>query len=284
MSKVLPDEQRRAEVFAEMTPELKKDAQEFRKILAQDSLGAIVLRYNMGEKIRVIIEKESTYGSNAVEQLAAYLGQSTTALYELRNVAECYTRTEIKDLAKREMANGNHISIAHIRTLVQIKRAADREKMTKRIFNESLTAAQLATEVAAGVDKTNTRGGGRPPAKPTSPLAGTQQIFEQFQTVNNRVEVWQGAVFKEIDQMEPDKFSPALVEKLKAALDQATKAEENATLVVTALEANLKRAEKVMKDRADAEKAQAKADRDAEKAADKAPPKEKGSKRPVVAA
>lgn len=288
---LLPEEEKRAAIYEEMSSALKKVADDFRKKEAIASKGNLTLRYDMGVKVKTVIEDEAEYGANAVKQLAAFLGRAETDLYDLRNVVTTYTKEEIIEFSEREMANGGHITMGHVMAIVRVKKSGDRKKLWDRVFAESLTVNQLATEVSAGYEKANKRSGGRKPSKPTSPVAGVAQILERTQELNNRFEGWDETVFSQLPDMSPDKVDKIVLEKAEKASEQLHKLEENLTQHVGKFDKGVEHLRKIVAAKAEEEKA-AKAEHKKEekqlegkgkKVGKKADAKAQKSKRPAAA-
>jgi len=275
-STLLPEEQKRAAIYEEMSPALKKVADDFRKKEAVASKGNLTLRYDMGVKVKQVIEEEAEYGANAVKQLAAFLGRSETDLYDLRNVVTTYDKDEIIALSEREMANGGHITMGHVMAIVRVKKQADRKKLWDRVFAESLTVGQLAGEVSAGYEKANKRSGGRKPSKPTSPVAGIAQIAERTQELNNRFEGWDETVFTAIADLPPDKIDKIVLEKAEKASAELHKLEENLTQYVGKYDKGVEHIRKVV-----AAKAKEEADAKAEHKKEEKQLEGKGAKKAV---
>lgn len=225
--KQLPEEQKRAAIYDEMSPALKKVADDFRQKEATASRGNLLLRYDMGVKVKVVIEEEAEYGANAVKQLANFLGRSETDLYDLRSVVTTFDRDEVKALGEREMSNGGHITIGHVMAIVRVKKAGDRKKLMDRVFAESLTVNALAAEVSAGYEKANKRSGGRKPSKPKSTVAGVAQVASRVQELNNRFAGWDETVFSAVADLSPDKIDKIVLEKAEKASEQLHALEEN---------------------------------------------------------
>jgi hypothetical protein len=261
-NEMLPEEAKRMETYNSMPKALQKVADDFQKKELAAAKGIVMIRFDMGAKLKEVIAEEATYGSNAVMELAKFLGKSDTELYAYKNVATVYDRDEVLAISERPMGDGNYISWMHLTAIVEIKKAPDRKKMWDRVFNESLSATQVKSEALASMDKgSRGTGGGRKPAKPTSPLAGCQQVYNSALSFNNRVEVWQEATFDALDEIEPDKVDPMYVEKIKLALTEVETLSGNVSQVQDRLQKNLKRAENIV------EKHQKEAEKAAEKAA-----------------
>jgi hypothetical protein len=180
----------------------------------------------MGVRITSVIEGESKYGTNAVEQLAAYLGKSwsPTKLYSYRDLASEYTKDRIAQLAKAKLADGGHVTVSHCLAIIKVKSKAERKKLWSRVFDEGLSSLSLQTEIAASLaEKKNNRGGGRKPSKPTSIMGGAQEIAKMVTRISNKVPVWQ-AVIAEAMEKSSSEVTEAMGIKFheaKAALETA---------------------------------------------------------------
>ena len=272
-TELLPEEAKRIAVYNEMTPKLQKVAEQFDKMESAAVKGTVLIGYDMGVKLKEVLDRAEEYGADSVDQLAQYLGRTETEFYQFINVVAMYTRDEVIALAEKKMADGRRISWMHLTAIVEIKRAPDRKAMWTRIFNESLSASQVKNEALATLDKGGRRGlgGGRKPSQPKSPLAAYQDIYSIGNTFNNKIDGWQAAAFDAVDEIEPDKVDPRFVEKIKLALDQVEAMSGNIGMVQERLQTNLARAETIVqKHLEDAETAanEAAAEAEAETAAE----------------
>lgn len=244
----LPAFKQREIIYGEMTPSLQKVAAEFREKHKLDAKGFLMIRYDMGVRIKEILEKPDEYGVEGVKQLAAFFHKPQDELYDLRAITDKYTRDEVKKLAEREMPDGSHISLGHILAIITVKKAADRTKLWNRVFSESLSARSLVAEISGGIEKTNVRapGAGRKPSRPSAPAAAVQQVYETAHTFNNRVPGWSEALFDSFDEVPPDKVDKVIFDKMNKAIEEwetmATNIEDN----IDKLRANRDRARDII--------------------------------------
>ena len=72
---LLPEEAKRADVYREMTGDLKTVAKTLDEMDQRSSRGFVMLRYDMGAALKPVFAEGAKYGSNAVKQLAVFLRQ-----------------------------------------------------------------------------------------------------------------------------------------------------------------------------------------------------------------
>lgn len=216
----LAEADKRAALYEEFTPALKKLATYCRDIDAKVRRGNILARYDMGKKLADAAAAEDQYGVESLPKLATYLGTNVTELNDLRSFATSYKREQVEQLCEKEMANGGRITLNHLLAIMRVSRGDDRRKLWGRVFAESLSIKELAQEIGGSAGKTNKRGGGRPPATPKSLKAGISQVFSSVQQINNRFDVWDNVVFSELAAMPPDDVDGIVLKKAEEAGEQ----------------------------------------------------------------
>lgn len=247
-----PIEQASLKAYEEMTPELKKIANDIDKKLSTEARGVLLVFYDIGVMVRNILENESTYGQNAIELLATRFSKSSSYFYNRKNFTKLFTREEVeKELAVKKMTNGNFLTPSHVEYLTTVSKAADRRKLLDRVFSESMSAERLQQEIqSTGVEKKNKRFGGRKPKKPATPLIAAQQVTQRFQMMENLIPIWQESMLDEIDSMEPEKAAnPVLLQKLQEAQQKAEDFEGELSNFLDRLRKNVKRIGGIVEER-----------------------------------
>jgi hypothetical protein len=269
-----PAEKKRAELYKEMTPQCREVAKDFDGKLQQSARGTIMIQYDMGARMAQVMDDEATYGSNAAENLAAYLAirGGATTLYSLRTFADTFDKEFVKLHSNKPMLNGDYLSIGHWFQLMKLAEKSDQEKFLKRVINESLSSNELEREIRAHGGKKHKRQGGRNPSKPTSVLAGLQQTFQVANKFVRLEDVMSKHVFDAIDEIAADKVTPDLLTKLETVAETLGKAGKWAEKALKHVEKNKERVQRMLvkKEAADAkakdeDKAAAKADKKAGK-------------------
>lgn len=248
---VHPSRAEQMKIFRAMPEELQKIATKLDEQHAAEVKSVLLVNWDKGKQIEAVIENSGNrYGENAVEQLAAYLGTSTTALYDLRTYCQVYNRDEVKLIGDRKMENGRRVSLGHLMAIMRIKSGpADRKKLLEMTFEKSLTTNELALEISSKFESRNVRKGGRKPSVPTSPGAGIDQIRTKCAELHNRIKPWTASIFDELDEAEPDRFSPGMLSKMEKADEEIRKTAEGLEAAHARLAKNIERARRVLMQR-----------------------------------
>lgn len=253
MSKELsPIEKRRQDVYKHMTPQLREVADAFFAKIGKLAAGMILTQYDIGARVSEVLSAETTYGTEAVKQLAEYLAipGGETMLYDARNLAETFEKEYVRSWSMQPMADGSHMCVGHWFALTRVKDAKEREKLLKRVLSESMAVRELQAEVrASGVETKNSRQGGRKPKTPTSPVIGLQRLFEMGQRLNNYEDVADKSTFDAIEHMPPDRVDDNLVEKLEKTIHELEGTKKTAGDMCKRAAECLKRCNSVLKNR-----------------------------------
>lgn len=270
---VSPVEKKRLALLKEMTPACRKVAEDFDTKMSKSAQGVIMISYDMGSRLREVVENEGEYGSKAVETLAAYLNVKggATTLYGLRDFAESFDREFVKANSVKPMANGDYLTLQHWSQLRKIAEQKDREKLLNRVFKESLSANELEKEVRAGSKTKHSRQGGRKPGIPTSVLAGVQQTLSIGNKFVNLEDVVEKHVFDKIDEMPADQINDTLLEKLGECKETLESLGRSGTALLRRVEKGISRVTRVLEKKADQE-AKAAEKAEAHKSADETVP------------
>jgi len=204
-------------VFEEMPEDLRKVALVFDEHERKRSRGNLMIAYVEGTKIREVIEKESVYGSQAVEMLAKYLNRNASQLYTLKTYASEYSKEDIEKLSTTQMENGEYLSYAHLTALMMIKAEKDRAATLTRVLNESLSATDLALEIAAKSTPKESKKGAKV-KKPASANAALAQVQKQTSRMKKRFPGWMEAI-NALSDIEPGKINSSVGENFKSAMD-----------------------------------------------------------------
>ncbi len=223
---ISPEQKARTALFESMDPKLQAVAKTFEAVDQQLAKNDLVSRHRLGVKIREIIDNDNVYGAGAVEKLATYLGSYTASgLYNLRTVAEMFTEEQLTAAATRTNGAGGHITYTHILEISKIKSEGNRTKMLERAFKESLSAGQIASEVATKYATRNSRGGGRKPAMPHSIGAAATQVHQTFQGLENRFDPWKESLIDASKEIKDEDATSELLEKLKSGREKIDEVE-----------------------------------------------------------
>lgn len=262
--------QERAELYASMPPALKKVADEFDKKRTGIIQTNIMARHAMGSRVVGILAEDgkenSRYGEQAVEKLAAYMDMPTNDLYNLRTFAQAYTADDITALMSRVTPGGSPLSYTHLLELSRLK-AGPRKQLTAAAINEGLSAKELQRRIEtvapepvaepASTKKTKvtepegpktraTETRGRPLTRPSSPLAGVQQVINQAVELTKRCKIWDEVVFGHFADLSPDEVNDTVAVKLAEAVDAVTNMKLQIDAAVPKLESDLRRVRRML--------------------------------------
>jgi hypothetical protein len=152
-------------------PELAEKIDRIREWSRADNASTLLRHYDLGLIVKEVYDDDpdqdgpGRYGRYAMKKLASALAWCSTVLYEALAFAQTYTREEVDGLSRLRLPSGASVSWSHVRILVFVADRAERERLLRRVVEESWGCAELAREVAKGKAKTaGTRG--RPLARP----------------------------------------------------------------------------------------------------------------------
>lgn len=197
--------------LSEMTPATKQLAVKLDRTLASAHCDALLLRYDTGRSLARVVAEEATYGSSAVEQLAAYLGMSPDRLYKLRTYALVFTRQQVTAYAKRSMANGGRIRYHHLAAIMVVRSPQERLRLVELVFTESLSVRSLRDRIAGGRDETHDDK--RQSRQPKSLLRELVRLIERSQSMVKKFGLWEKDVFQRMEQPDAARFQPILRNK-----------------------------------------------------------------------
>jgi hypothetical protein len=229
-----------------MTDDLQQVALDFENKLKKRARMQCLVEWDMGSKVREIIEEEAHYGSNAVQQLADYLGKQATTVYNWRNFAEAFDRQFVDTTSAEPMSNGEYLDTKHFYVMMKVTDGRKQRKLWNQVKQLSWSANQLEAEVGATAETKNDRSGGRKPQRPVSPSAGLESIRKDAQKVENLIPMICEASCDEIDEMSPDAVDEMLFEALTKARDTVAKMHDAAGVLLDRFDANIERVERVL--------------------------------------
>ena len=213
----------------EMNRKLKKVADAFEDAITLQTTCDFLDCYEMGLKLNEVMADGAAYGSDAIGQLATYLGRSTWELYAWMRFAAAFSRAQVEALAGRRVSPGYHITLRHCLLLATLKSGDDRKRMIERMFDKGMSTRELERELkAAGFEKPQrARRKPRPTAaERRSPQRAVLEIAQWSYAINRRVEVWTACAFDAVDEMAPDKVDERLAAEVRKALAEVVKLRE----------------------------------------------------------
>ena len=130
-------------------------------------------RYAIGVEILSVRTDKKTYGTGAVEKIAAALGRDANTLYDYGKVAEVWDEPKFETQSKKPNKNGVPLSFSHFIVLANVKDAAGRARFLEAALAEALSVSALK-------EKSN-------PKKEEKPVAVFKHVVESLTT---RIKTW----------------------------------------------------------------------------------------------
>jgi hypothetical protein len=186
-----------------MTSATQETAQYIETTLATENQHGLLCRHDIGMRLKRVIEEEATYGGQAAQQIAAYLGMSIDRLYKLCAYADNYSHEQLEQWATRPMTNGRRFSYNHLTTLLIIKTAGERLHWVERILTDSLSVRALRSLINDRDDEST-----KPTRKRKSIVDGLDQMIHRGKGMLKGFSVWQQSVFGEIDKPRRQSINP----------------------------------------------------------------------------
>ena len=272
----------RLKVYKAMTPALQEIAKDLETKVGDQTSSYVLFFHRIGTQLKTVVEDEATYGSKAVDQLAAYMGYSNnTKLYGIMQFAEVIDRETVKTKAAVPMSNGQLMSLQHWINLSRVHEDKKRDKLIERVLKESLSALDIEAEVRATSAGKNARSGGRKPVVSSNPVVGLQKIYKLDNTLARFAEVT-GGIFDQLDEMTAELVNDNMIEKAKQAHAAVLEANGATADMADRLEATIKNLEERLEEKREAEKEAKKVDPDEYDEDEK--PAKKGKKSSVISA
>lgn len=219
----------REELLASMNEATRKVALEGERHISKAYRGLVLVQYDLGKKVAEVVAKEAVYGSNAVAQLAAYwnISGGTTTLYNLRSFATAFSRDFVEQWSNVPLKTGGHLTLGHWLKLLAAP-PDQRETFLRRAVDEGWSTRELAWEIRAaaaeGIDvetpADRRRGQGRAVKPFTSPQAGLEALISKTEAVLRVEDQLHSSVLGSLDDLSPDKFSEAFLERVLTAREE----------------------------------------------------------------
>jgi hypothetical protein len=202
----------RPDLLAQMTLPTQAVAQYVESALGGEKRQGLLIRHDIGSRSKQAVEEKATYGCQAVQQIAEYVGMSADRLYKLCSYAESYSREQLEQWAERQMSNGGRLSYNHLTTILIVKYAMERLRLVERVFEESLSVRALRLIIDRQRDATPNAA----VAKKTI-LYGLDQMISRGKGLLNRFPAWRQSVFNEIDKPNRQTINPLVRSRIVEA-------------------------------------------------------------------
>lgn len=231
----------RQKIVAEFNQTLLALYQKVNERFSQLSTGVLLVMWQIGEFVTMV--KNDTdgakYGENAITRLAAALGRSTAELYNACTLRQNYSKEEITQISKTQLANGDYVSWRHMQILCQITSGEDRKKMLDKTVAEGWTSDELSNAINKAGTRVvkHHRKGGRAVGMPKTPFAAAKQVVRELGRLNKRVPVWVSSLVDKLDGAPADDLDTAVQKAVQEALTVAETAQAEFDNLVTRLKA-----------------------------------------------
>lgn len=206
---------RRLALLDDMTPATRKLATDFDQHLAREHHDGLLLRHTMGVTLGPVIGDERTYGSNAVEQLAKYLGMSPDRLYKLRTYANVFTEKQLEAWAARRTAKGGRIRYHHLTAVMVVDSPDERLKLVERVFADSLSVRRLRDLIASADLETRNRK--RPTGEHAQLLEGLGRPIDGSRAMAKRLSGRGLQLFDAVERADLARVGPLLRNRVAVA-------------------------------------------------------------------
>lgn len=222
-SMIVKRQQELLESMAKVTREVASKIVE-KKVLSGQF--AALVRYDCGALINEIYVTDSLSDAQKraeLQKLANYLGRdgfSVTQLTDMRNVALCYTRDYVKDQVSRLLPNGRALTFSHFQELQKISSESRRDALLEKVRKQSLSASELANEIASKKEGEIKRNGGRKPGIPKSPNAMLQKLINNTKQTGNYLEALIDPFAAALEEISPESFDETFIGSIDEALAQ----------------------------------------------------------------
>jgi len=224
-----------------MTSATQEVAQYIETTLATENQHGLLLRHDVGMRLKRVIAEEATYGSQAAQQIATYLGMSVDRLYKLCAFADTYSREQLEQWATRPMNNGRRLSYNHLTTLLIIKTEEERLHWMERILADSLSVRALRSLIDQHGNET-----AKPTRKRKSIVDGLDQMIRRGRGLLKGFSVWQQSVFNEIDKPSRQSINPIVRNRIIEAQIMLEELSTEVGLAQTNLTQNLARVDHLL--------------------------------------
>ena len=240
-------EKSRQTLYKSMSPAAQELADDFLSRLGKGAKGYVLIYYDIGQRIGVALKEPDTYGKEVAKQLAEYLSlpRGVNTLYNLRNFAAAFERPFVVEYSDKPLNDGSFMYPGHWFGLAKAAQE-DRAGLLKKVIEKSLTVGELEMEIRSSGNTKNKRQGGRKPKSPTSAISGLQKIYQltlQFVNYGEKADEW---IFDAIDELEPDKVSKGLLDKLRDTRKTVSDTGDVTKTMLTHIDNNIDRVERVL--------------------------------------
>lgn len=237
------------EIFEAMPKAWQAETKRAVEIQSKITQTGVMGRYELGEIVAKFTKNEANYGEEAVPNLAAVLGEDPNNLWQYRQFAGTYSRSEVEALLERAAKIGYRLTWSHLDALSGVagkQAVVIRKNMEKACFVERLTVVDLRARIQKKMGGKRSAGG-RKPNKPRSIAAGVGQMVKVAEQFDSRWEGWEEVVFEGVMNAGADQIDPDLVRTLEEGKKAQEHLRDRAITAIGEYEKAIERARAVLK-------------------------------------
>jgi hypothetical protein len=164
-------ESQREKIIDNMTPQFREKLEYFKNWYRNEASHSLRCRYELGLQVMELYDDEknnngNTYGRNAIGHVCKLLRWEDDLIRMALRFAKIYSKEELEQLCTKTLPSGEPLSWSHVRTLIPVTDAKQRQELLDKAVKEGLTCMELAQEVKNLMDRPSVDGRGRPPRQP----------------------------------------------------------------------------------------------------------------------
>jgi hypothetical protein len=242
----------REKILQKMNPACRKKLEEIESLLRKEVDHMLRSHYELGLQVKELYDDAKknngkVYGKNAIGGICKLLNWDDGLIRAALRFVNTYSQEDLERLCSARLPKGQPLTWSHVRALVPLDKAAERQELLDRTVAEGWTCNQLALEIKRMGDGPAGDGRGRPPRLPKDfdgAVAQQQESAERWDRLYDRVWakedrslVTQAAKLSE-DEVTEERLHQAreLAWQLRRVAEQAAKQAEKAEEVVQEFE------------------------------------------------
>jgi hypothetical protein len=185
----------REKVVRRMTPACREKLKYFETWLREEVDHTLRSRYELGLQVQELYEDERTdggklYGKNAIGRICKLLRWDDGVIRSALRFVQTFTPDDLERLCALVLPKGEPLTWSHVRALLTMNDATQRQQLLERTAAEGWTCTELAHEIRSLADGRGRDGRGRPPRVPKDfdgALAQQRQSAEGWDRLFTRV-------------------------------------------------------------------------------------------------
>jgi hypothetical protein len=210
------------QLFLTLPAAVQEIVEQGRQIVAKGVKTNVMNQWNLGFLIgkleSIVAEGELDETVSKVALCWGHSNLTLTTMYNLRNVAKCFSSKMVKEELEKPMKNGNIITWSHLHELQKIGDQGKISSLLEQVRENSWSAKELKLQLSGEAAPVIVRSGGRKPTVPTTPVGIVTKIFKSVQQTENYINEVLGPI-DELIESGLD-YDDNLSDRIKEAIDQ----------------------------------------------------------------